>query len=249
VGLLVFFACLAGLTGWRLAQTSNRAFQFAFLVVGASLLFGAGANGFFDVLYCLAGFDGLVELTKSRHANALALFAIAGSLHFRAAVLLPAAGVALWRGLSGLERRRTLFVLGVAAVVLAPVAYAALVLDTHAFAVVNPLRVKLARTLAFAAVTAIASAFALLRKRPIAGLTLLCAGLLMYADPLHCWWHALVLLFPPMVAAAEDAWSGEAHPVAAWLWLWTVLAALATYRDPWPPFWEWIRWALLRVGA
>jgi len=179
VGLLVLIACLACLAGGRLARRSTCLFQLGFVLLGGSLLFGAGANGFFDVLYCLAGFLGLEALANDRNAHALAFFALAGSLHFRAAVLLPAAGFALWRGLAGPDRRRTLWVLGISCLALAPVACAALVLDTHAFVVVNPLRVKLVRTCAFAALAAAGMAFALSRRRPLTALTLFCASLLL----------------------------------------------------------------------
>jgi hypothetical protein len=246
VGLLVLIACLACLAGGQLARRSTRLFQLGFLLLGDSLLFGAGANGFFDVLYCLAGFLGLEALAKGRNAHALAFFALAGSLHFRAAVLLPAAGFALWRGLAGPDRRRTLWVLAISCLALAPVACAALVLDTDAFVVVNPIRVKLIRTFAFAALAAAGMALALSRRRPLTALTLFCASLLLYADALHCWWHALVLLFPPLVAAVEDGWTPESPRLGPALWLWTFAVALVAYRDPWPPFWEWLRWALLR---
>jgi hypothetical protein len=82
----------------------------------------------------------------------------------------------------------------------------------------------------------------LLRGRQVwTALSVLSAVAVALMDRSHGYWHALPLVVPPLVLAAERPVTAEpaARPWQV-AWGWTLGAALLAFRYPLTPFWHWL---------
>lgn len=244
VGFFVLIALAACVAARQSARGAPWPAHAGLLLFFAPLTFGAGANGFFDVAFVLAGILGLGALARGSLGASVLFFSLSGALHFRALAFAPAALWALVRLWREVPWRRRAWVLAGAAILVLPAAAAALVLDTHAFPIHNPLRGKGVRLAVFLLLSMGAGGWLAWKRREwLAAATLGVCALLMVADPQHCWWHALVLCVPALTLLASrtaDKWTW------AVAWGFCLAGALLAYVDPWPPFWEWIRMTAVR---
>jgi hypothetical protein len=82
----------------------------------------------------------------------------------------------------------------------------------------------------------------LLRTRHVwTALSVLAAVLAALLDRSHGYWHALPLLVPPLVLAAERSPS-ESPAARHWqvAWGWVVVATVLAFRYPLTPYWQWL---------
>jgi hypothetical protein len=242
VAVLALIAAITCVAGHRLLSREPPAARTGFYVIAAPLLLATGLNGFFDVAFVLAGVGGVLALGRQRPRLAVILFTVAGGLHFRALAFAPVALVAALR-LGRMERWRIFPVAFIAALILVPAAASAIVLDVSAFPLDNPLRRNWVRLAAFTAVSLAWIVWNVRLAAWITASTSTLAAALMIADPQHCWWHALVMVVPLLVAPVDGERSRHSwFWVAGWAWI--VVACAIAYRDPWPPFFEGLRRAL-----
>lgn len=215
------------------------------LVLLTPLALGAGANGFYDTAFLAAGAGALIALVRGRAALAVALLGLVAALHFRALVFAP---VGLWALLDSWKARRaptTLAALGVAAALVASAAWAAFALrgTLDTIPAHNPVHgshlVGLRPApLAFVALGLVVAAGLWRSGARWTALTVLAAVGVALADRSHGYWHALVLVVPPVVLAAERREEGWRLPLLTWGW--TVAAALLAFRFTTTAFWQWL---------
>lgn len=239
--LLVGLAALAAL--WALTPRAPVTARVGLAVVGAPLLLGTGANGFFDVAFVLAAALALLAMQRGRWALATVLFAAAGALHFRAAVLLPFALLAAWRAAAARPRRFVVAAL-VCGALLAPSLYAAGLVARFAAAIPAHNPAHFARhgpSFWVAVVACSVAAVAAWRVSRASSVAFLLAGLLLALDPMHAWWHALIILLPVVsFGAARSRLDSREWAMA---WLWCLGLGFAVFRHPLGPFWQWVAFA------
>lgn len=239
--LLVGLAAIAAL--WALMPRAPPPARVGLAVVGAPLLLGTGANGFFDVAFVLAAALALLAFQRGRWALATVLFAAAGALHFRAAVLLPFALLAAWSAARARPSRFGLASL-VSGALLAPSLYAAALVARFAVAIPAHNPAHFARhgpSFWVAVVACSAAALAAWRVSRASAAAFLLAGLLLALDPMHAWWHALIILLPVVSLGAAGSRLGSRGWAIAWLW--GLGLGFAVFRHPLGPFWEWVAFA------
>lgn len=238
--IVAFVACYLC---WRLVRERPIASRIGALVLGMPLLIGAGANGFVDVAFLTFGLSGMLAVRRRAWGVAVVFFAASGAFHFRAAVFLPLGAVAVFHSV----RARSWPSLGAAALLIGPaIAAAAIVAPLAAEAgVANPVYFShLKYSLPLFMVSGAAALVLAKWGSPLSAATLLVATCMMTVDRAHCWWHAAILLIPPLAISLESARRSLVHVVG---WSWTVFVAVLAYRHPLTPFWQWIDFAVRGV--
>ncbi|MDX2011700.1 MAG: hypothetical protein SFW67_15985 [Myxococcaceae bacterium] len=226
---------------WRLV-TSQLPGRLGLVLIVAPLTIGVGANGFYDTTFLLAGVGALVLLASKRPEWAMLALGLAAALHFRALVFAP---VGLWALLEALrrDRRRALAFLGVSGLLVASAAWAAWhlsgTLDTiPADNPVHASHLLHARApLRFLVIAAVAVGSLVAWRARWTALTVVAAVLVAMSDRSYGFWHALPLIVPPLVVAAEQG----ADRRAAWVaWGWTLAAVLGAFLYPFTAPWQWL---------
>jgi hypothetical protein len=89
---------------------------------------------------------------------------------------------------------------------------------------------------------ALACFASLLRQRaPWAALTVLAGAGVALMDRSYGYWHALPLVIPALVLAAERPSPAPAAPRLWWVaWGWPLAAAVVAFRYPLTPYWQWL---------
>ncbi|MHB8872892.1 MAG: hypothetical protein ACYC8T_04330 [Myxococcaceae bacterium] len=219
-------------------------------LIGAPLLVGTGANGIFDVLFLLLLVLALLAYQSERWSRALVLFAAAGALHFRAAVLLPFAVIALHRA-AKLERRSLPIAGALAALLVAPAVYAAMLVARFAVALPpnNPAHYSHHRWPFWLVVTLAAGVAAwTYRTSKEAAASFLTAALLTVLDPVHVWWHALLFIPPVLSLATCRTAPGTSRFLWPAAWAWAVAMGFVVYRYELGPYWQWMAFAVKGVS-
>lgn len=232
---LVAFAACAGVV--RLVAPLTVIAEAWALLLAVPLLVGIGINGFIDGGYLLCAALGCLAWRDDRPRAALLWLALAGALHFRAAVFVPLALCLAWR----LRRTATPWL---AAAIAAPTLAAAVALTGTLGTIPadSPVHWSHLRLPLFALV-AVSGALALFLWRKDEGLvalTVLAACGLALFERSHGWWHAGVLLGPGLVLAARGRTYGWHWPL---LLAWTIASSYLSYRHPWSVFWTWVPFA------
>lgn len=204
-------------------------------LLAVPLLVGIGINGFVDAGYLLFGALACLAWKKNQRDLATLWLALAAAMHFRAAVFVPLAVVALW------PPRKSL----VAAALVIPtlVAAAALTGTLDTIPAHNPVHyshLKLPLAL-FALLTAGTFVFLWRSDERLVAATLVAAFALGIFERSHGWWHAGTLLAPGMVLAARPHRIGWQWPALA---VWTMGSSILAYRHLGSVFWTWVPFAV-----
>lgn len=244
---LTAFAWLAcGLAAAALAlwlAWPRREYAAGVLIFAVPLLIGSGANGFYDTTFMLAGAGALIALVRGRPQWAVVLLGLAAALHFRALVFAP---VGLWAAVEALKgpRRPAVIALSVATVLTASAAWAAFALSgtldtiptdnpvhcSHLFAGLRPPFLLIG--------LGVATAAWLWRSRARwTALTIFAALGVALSDRSHGYYHALVMVVPPLVLSAERREPERSLPIITWVWCW--LSVLIAFRYQWSAFFQW----------
>ena len=235
LALLAWLALLKLLLGEE--RTKGDLPVVALLAVFAFLpLMRAGLEGFYDPAWIAAGVVAIIAFERGAFGAALALCAVAGAIHLRAAALAPVAVMA-FRGL--LQSR------GARAWVHPAVIFAALVavMDVWIFVLINPYAAQLRGEmlplmakpgpLVFCTALSIgAGALCVWREKRLAAATLVVVLLLALGDN-RAWWHASMALIPLLLFASAARGRKPLRRADALVAIFLVVWAVQLQRFAW----------------
>lgn len=239
---LAFGALAAALALWL--AWPRRELVAGVLLVLTPLALGSGANGFYDTTFLAAGAAALVFLVRGRPEWAVMLLGLAAALHFRALVFAP---VGLWAALEAWKgpRRPAVIALGVAGVLTASAAWAAFALrgTLDTIPAHNPVHFEhlvrgSAKAVEFFVLALLVAGWLWRSRARWTALTILAAVGVALSDRSHGYYHALVMLVPPLVLSAERREPGKALPLITWAWCY--VSVLLAFRYQWSAFYQWL---------
>ena len=219
--LLVSFTTLLAFLAWlatlrvlfqRDTERSGEPLEPALRAVVAGFAFAqllhAGLEGFYDPAWVGLGSLAIIRLRRNEFATALGLCVAALAIHLRAGALLPVAGAAFLGLLRARGKRAWVHPVTLAAAIVGAIDLGVF-LAVEPFASVfrnqsQPLTAQPGLLAISVAISALAVAICLFRRRALAAASVVVV-LLLAAGDLRGWWHASLALIPLLLLTLPSA--------------------------------------------